>query len=505
MKKNIIFCILVLFGCVSCDSFLEPKSQTEFVPETAVSLNEMLLGEAYPRSTDGKSVFALHPLFDDDLTCSNFAGTPNVNNTTRFTVYQALYSWQPDMFVTMDNLGMFAGNNTWQGLYIRIRGANAALDYLDDVTGTVDEKAIVRAQAHALRAFYYFNLVNLWGEPYNYNKKALGVPLKTTSAMEAMELPRNTVEEVYNLILEDLNQAESAYEALPEGMQFRRDYRTSLPMVQLLKSRVLLYMENWKDAATYANKVINDWSFSLLNLNTLKAPSAQEPYYNFLTMDSPEVIWNFGSTDDLLTFMTIYISQSTTSGTTTTTITRKKFNASNSLLDSYGQGDLRKDRYIVKEYEDQSRYLPYGKMGFTYKHEPINSTYFGMAFRVAEAYLNLAEASAMDNDETTALWALNELRRNRIADYEDVSGVTGDDLVEMIRQERRLELCFEGHRWFDLRRYGMPSFSREWWNDGVLVKQYTLEKNDPSYTLPIPQAVIELNRQLEQNKLANPR
>ena len=83
--------------------------------------------------------------------------------------------------------------------------------------------------------------------------------------------------------------------------------------------------------------------------------------------------------------------------------------------------------------------------------------------------------------------------------------MTGDDLVEMIRQERRLELCFEGHRWFDLRRYGMPSFSREWWNDGVLVKQYTLEKNDPSYTLPIPQAVIELNRQLEQNKLANPR
>lgn len=189
-----------------------------------------------------------------------------------------------------------------------------------------------------MRAFYYFNLVNLWGEPYNYNKKALGVPLKTTSAMEAMELPRNTVEEVYNLILEDLNQAESAYEALPEGMQFRRDYRTSLPMVQLLKSRVFLYMENWKDAATYANKVINDWSFSLLNLNTLKAPSAQEPYYNFLTMDSPEVIWNFGSTDDLLTFMTIYISQSTTSGTTTTTITRKKFNASNSLLDSYGRG-----------------------------------------------------------------------------------------------------------------------------------------------------------------------
>ena len=501
MRKNIIFFMLVLLGSSSCSSFLEPSSQTEFVPKTATSLNEMLLGEAYPRSVDGQAVFAMLPLFDDDLTCSDFAGTANANSAMSFTAYHALYSWQPDMFVTMDNMGVFYNNNSWKGLYIRIRGANAALDYLDDVAGSADEKAVVRAQAHALRAFYYFQLVNLWGEPYNYNKKALGVPLKTTSAMEAMELPRNTVEEVYNLILDDLDKAEAFYEALPEEVRFRRDYRTSLPMVQLLKSRVYLYMENWKDAATYAGKVINDWNFGLLNLNTLKAPTAQEPYYNFLTMDSPEVIWNFGSTNDILTYTSVYISQ--TNGTEA--ITRKKFNASGGLLNGFGQGDLRKDRYIVKEYADQSRYLPYGKMKFNYMHEPIGENVFGMAFRVAEAYLNLAEAAAMDNDEATALSALNELRRNRIANYQDESRLTGDELVEQIRRERRLELCFEGHRWFDLRRYGMPSFSREWWDNGVLVKQYTLEKNDPSYTLPVPQAVIEQNRKLEQNKLANPR
>lgn len=40
--------------------------------------------------------------------------------------------------------------------------------------------------------------------------------------------------------------------------------------------------------------------------------------------------------------------------------------------------------------------------------------------------------------------------------------LTGQDLVDYIRQERRLELCYEGFRWFDLRRYGMPSFSRDW-------------------------------------------
>lgn len=51
----------------------------------------------------------------------------------------------------------------------------------------------------------------------------------------------------------------------------------------------------------------------------------------------------------------------------------------------------------------------------------------------------------------------------------------------------------------------MPSFSREWWDNGKFVKRYTLEENDPSYTLPIPQAVMDLNKKLVQNKLANPR
>ena len=62
MRKNIIFFMLVLLGSSSCSSFLEPSSQTEFVPKTATSLNEMLLGEAYPRSVDGQAVFAMLPL-----------------------------------------------------------------------------------------------------------------------------------------------------------------------------------------------------------------------------------------------------------------------------------------------------------------------------------------------------------------------------------------------------------------------------------------------------------
>ncbi len=61
-------------------------------------------------------------------------------------------------------------------------------------------------------------------------------------------------------------------------------------MIQLLKSRAFLYMENWKDAAIYADKVINAWSFSLINLNNLPSTSTAEPYYNFTSLKSSEVI-----------------------------------------------------------------------------------------------------------------------------------------------------------------------------------------------------------------------
>ena len=66
-------------------------------------------------------------------------------------------------------------------------------------------------------------------------------------------------------------------------------------------------------------------------------------------------------------------------------------------------------------------------------------------------------------------------------------------------------MCFEGLRWFDLRRWGMESFSREWKEEGIVIATFTLEKNDPAFTLPIPFDAIEKNPNLVQNKLTTPK
>lgn len=497
MIKNSLICVALWFVVSSCSDFLEPKSDSEYVPENAIALNEMLLGAAYPRA--GIAFNAYLPLLDDDVCCTKKEGTVSTYDVTKLLGVQAIFSWQPDMF---EKIRDYTSTKwpTWQHHYELILGANAVLDYIDKVEGTHEEKTLVEAQAYALRGFLYFNLVNLFGQPYNYNKKALGVPLKLNSGVEKKDLPRNTVEETYEQVLKDLGEAERLYLTLPGELQFRADYRTSLPMVQLLKSRVYLYMEDWTNAATYAKRVIEEWNFSLTNLNTV-ARSKSTTYYNFISFDCPETIWLFGSAADLQAFTGFSVSVKVGDRTKFWHL----FNASAELLEGYKPGDLRKAEYIAKDNADSVTCLIYGKVEMS-NTGGVAIPKFSQAFRVSEAYLNLAEAAAMDQDGTTALWALNALREKRFTPetYRETSGISGEALVSLIRQERRLEMCFEQHRWFDLRRYGMPSFTREWWT-GAYVQTYMISKEDKGYTLPIPEAVINRSKVLKQNELASPR
>jgi hypothetical protein len=76
-----------------------------------------------------------------------------------------------------------------------------------------------------------------------------------------------------------------------------------------------------------------------------------------------------------------------------------------------------------------------------------------VVFRLSEIYLNYAEAEAELGQTATALLYLNKIRER--AGMPDVVSGGGTDLINKILQERRIELCFEGHRYFDLRRWGM--------------------------------------------------
>lgn len=145
--------------------------------------------------------------------------------------------------------------------------------------------------------------------------------------------------------------------------------------------------------------------------------------------------------------------------------------------------------------------------------------------RTAEAYLNLAEASAYKGDETTASTALNDLRKKRLSHdtYTDVTE-SGNALISFIRDERARELCLEGHRWFDLRRYAVNTvqpyvktirhnytthdyrlsyvtWSYEW--VPLQTRYFEMRTDDSAVTLPIPKEVIDFNIGMVNNDRIN--
>ena len=525
LKNKIIALCLCSIALCSCEDFLDPSSTSEFVPKDANSLNELLLGEAYPRNDiDGMNIFL--NLLDDDITAMPYQTPQDGFDANRFL---AAYTWQPDMFKMMEEAG-YSNTNMYEQYYELILGANAVIDYIDQVNDEKQNINYVLAQAYALRGFLYFKLVNIFGQPINSQPDALGVPLKLNSGVENTEnaLARRTVKDVYAQVINDLKEAERLYETLPANKQFAKDYRTSLPMVQLLLSRVHLYQENWSDAASYAHKVMTNSNFKLLDLNVVETLTEEGyPFYKtyHAYSESSEVIWVYGSVSDMGSWVMSYAG--TSNPKDNNRVMHAYFKASEDLMDTYEDTDLRKERYIIKKAVRDERGIDIwtpmaiGKLSVNIPqdngvslnnfYKPISgSGVFGRSLRLSEAYLNYAEAKAMmyqmgtdANGATEAQDALDELRVKRYAanDFKSLDITDAEELIQFVRNERRRELCFEDHRWYDLRRWGMKEIKHVWYNDANTKSIFTLNQGDKGYTIPIPDEAMDLNAALKQNEL----
>lgn len=500
MKKLLLISwSILLLGLFGCSDFLEPKSSDEYVPETATALDELLVQEAYSSRDGSAFIYLYHNILGDDISITDapvgFLDYEQLEKNAWFS----LYTMQSDMFVNMELAGMM--NIAWDDYYEFILACNAALDYLDDVKDSDEMKRFVAAQALALRAFYYFNLVNLFGAPYNADPNALGVPLKLTSALSVEHMTRNTVGEVYEQICKDLAASDSLFCLLPSNRQYEENYRINLPAVRFLRSRVNLYMDNYTETIRWADSVLLWDEFRLYDLTTFVA-GTYNPKPNYGDYSTREVLWCYGSTYDLRNLSGKRCSEMDA----TTGRMAGLFVASPELLSSYAVEDsLRRELYIFDEYENYAytgRKEPLGKVYCNTNQEVVDEQGFALSFRLSEVYLNLAEAHAMLGNDEKALYYLNELRRKRIKEYKNLTGLTGENLIQFVKEERRRELCFEGQRWFDQRRWGMESFTRKWKQFNDEYESYVIEKNDPAFTLPIPEEVIERNPRIEQNPLA---
>ena len=434
---------------VACSDFLEEKSQDEVIPSTVQDYREILLN--YQETGFSQAILVM----DDDVLIdeSQYYGT---SDNASAVDLKGCFTWQSDMWERGSTIA-----DNYLAIYSNIKACNAILEKIDEAEGKSEEREVLKAQALGTRAYFYFILVNTFAEPYNYYKEAPGVVLKLESTYTTEGMTRTTVAEVYKRIVEDL---ETASAILNEYPKQRGDYLMNSTTADILLSRAYLYMEEWDKAEKAASRAIGTME-GLFDYTTL--PEGQHFYMT--SYENQEVEW-----------LSAYVRMPAT-----------LIEASDDLMAMYVDNDRRIEFLLGAN----------GGIGKTL----VDGSGPNVMVRSAEAYLNRMEARVqMTNpDLAGALEDLNELRRHRITGYKDVSITDAESLLDEIKKERRMELCFEGHRWFDLRRYGMPAISHDFrTNLNSPVLRYTLREKDPLYTLPIPRNVLEDNVKLEQNPSA---
>lgn len=485
----------------SCNDFLDQYSQDLVVAKSVHDLNELLVGDVYLKSHEVNDGPSQRPLgfiniLDDDINVAGTSSKGQVGNKAYRSVVRPLFgylTWQQDVRYNYGRTASSEDNGTWNTFYQRIAHANSIIDIIDEMPQTTDkDKEVyhrVRGEAHFARAQFYFYLANLYGQPYRPDSAAtdLCVPLKLTPEVvhnkdNDTQFKRHSVKEVYEQIVADLLVAEEELTTAPQQARYRL-HRASAEAAALLLSRTYLYMQAWDKAEAAAKRVLDSKKHTLTTLSELAASQA------FLTPANREVIFSQGANH-----ITVNSERTSLSGDAADLC------VSRDLYNLYADEDVRKAKFFAIQSTTDSVGLAnkYGRV-------EVNHISDGMMLRLSEAYLNYAEALAMQGKSSEANATLRTLREQRISHYAP-EDYTDSTLVSEIRLERRRELCFEGHRWFDLRRYAVNAlypyskpivraFSS--FNDNavyVTTDLYILPPGDPNYVFAIPHKVLEFDK-----------
>lgn len=507
--------VLVLFTNSSCKKFLEETSQDEVKPGNLPDLNALMAGEGYPFKVNLS--FVLNFL-SDDIEC--FGGQGQARYVTVVQKPKSAFSWQKSMFEDLILPGGISGVsmvNSWQVLYKQIAGCNVVLDYLDKVTGSETDKRNLKGQALAMRAYYYFILVNMFAKPYNDPSStpelSLGVPLKLDMQVTDQFFGRNTLAEVYAQMEKDFLEAATLLKNNPKDNGF---YKMNEQAAYAMLSRLYLYQERWDKTIEFADKALAIKS-NLTNLNTYTTEGGTYAYNNsfpngnvnriYDPIKSKEIIWAYEP--NIASEKEVFMSSMSPAYTL---VMGPPYRPSDELLNLYDSrpasdnevylADLR-SRLFFDAAVTSIKIIPPATLVATYI--PYNGGKAGGGLRVAELYLNRAEANIRKagGDLQSALKDLNTLRISRYDSrrpYVTVNITDAAKLLDFCKDERRRELAYEGHRWFDLRRYGMPSISHYYEEIPGVGETFTLAKGDSRYTLQIPEVVMKRNPLLVQNQ-----
>ncbi|MBQ0143668.1 MAG: RagB/SusD family nutrient uptake outer membrane protein [Bacteroidales bacterium] len=372
----------------------------------------------------------------------------------------------------------------WSGIYSYIMNMNSIIKEIDalEAAGKTGFDN-VKGQAYMLRAMYYFDLVRLYGLPYNYKPESYGVPSITGIVSFDAEPTRASVKENYAQIVADLDKAVSL---------IGKSNPTNMPnyfAAKALQARVYLYMEEYSKALEAAKEVTESKSYSLYSNSEWASSWAAGPGKESIFVLGIDSVSDNGT--GCLGYYLLprkYKSTSSVMGW---------FLASDYFLDRLGEDadDVRGDVMYADEYEQDHKVSHKGGcFKFSWYDSAagkITTANSITLIRLSEVYLIAAEAALHTGDKDAAASYLNAIRKRSPNLPAATASTVSDD---MILSERSKELYGEGHRFFDMIRLNKTiEFNDDLCDVHVNRRGKTIDRTSNMIVLPISQDEINAN------------
>ena len=416
MKYNIIYLAPMIAGCAllfACEKLLKVEPENNVSDEGIIvdqSSAQNALNGAYRGAGNG-------------LASSIVSWNSAADNIVSFQRQGTLIAYLQPSMVAGDRTGGYGYNNNYTAIN-RANSVIAGVNSLPDRVFSGNGKEAILAQAHALRALLYLNLTVTFG--------AVPIVTQPSTATNQNGIKQSSREEVFAQALSDLNHAETLFGS---NSSITDRGRISLWAVYALKARLYLYTQQWELAEEYASKIIaNSAAFGL----------TETPEEFFLTQKSRESIFEFvHSNSSRLPFRNYYL-PSTMGG-------MQDYSVPPDLTNKLTDPDVGGNRVQLIFYGTAAQAY------FVNEYAKTDGSSSIQTARLAEQYLIRAEARIKKPtpNRTGAIEDINVIKnRARVPLLSLSTTHSNTDLLLVIEDERRYELAFEGHRYFDIIRTG---------------------------------------------------
>jgi len=479
MKKiNILLAAICVVLTVSCEGFLDVKPSNSAAAETSITTaaDAKVIMNGIMSKMTSYNYYGRNFFMYGDAKGGDFALRSQGRGL------DGLYT-----FNHSPSSGSYSGY--WSQIYHCLAQVNNLLINIDKIEAEGNMSSDLeryKGQALTLRALMYFDLVRLYGKPYNMDKTALGVPLVLEPLDASSQPTRATVNEVYTQIMKDLT------DAAPLLQKTKTNGYVNYYANMALQARVNLYMENYSAALTAAEAVINSNVYSLYSNTEWVGSWASQ--FNKESIFELAMLQGEG---DLGTSSLGFYLRRRTHGSTSA---MGWFMASDYWIARMDQ-DPDDVRWGIMDYDESYFDTGVYRYGSCYKYSGStdlvgdgkgSSTAINVkVIRLSEVYLIAAEAALGTGNKDKAATYLNAIRkRSPNLDPATAANVT----VDMILDERSKELFAEGHRFFDMIRLNKTiTFNDDFIYPSVVITHRENTVDRSFFKIILPVSIDEMN------------